>query len=404
MRFRVKAKNNEGHIFEIIKEAPDRYAAAREVRKDGSTVLAAFSAEAEVRTSSFASFSFVRRVTLRERIVFAENLAAMVTAGLPLSRALTVFERQTRNAYFKEIIRQIKETINRGGTLSAGLALYPQVFDHVFVAMVSAGENSGTLPGSLKIVSEQLGKMYALRKKVSGALMYPGVIIFAMVVIGIFMMIYVVPTLTESFAESKVELPLTTQIVIALAGFLSEHTILALGSLLGICVLFVWGMRTPEGRRLRDTLGLKIPGVSSLVQESNVATVARTLSSLISAGVDMIQALAITSRVVPNSHYAESLNSARDEVQKGLPLSNTFNQDPRLYPVLLGAMTEVGEETGTLPAMLMNTAVFYEAEVDSAAKNLSTIIEPVLMIVIGLAVGFFAVSMIQPLYSLTSSA
>lgn len=403
MKYRVKAKKPTGELFEAIKEAPDRYAAAREVRKEGATIISVLSTEVSPAKNGLGSITLFERVSLHERIVFAQNIAAMVTAGLSLARALSVFERQTRNQYFKKIVAGIKDTIDKGGTLSAGLALYPKVFDQVFVSMVSAGENSGTLPESLKIVGDQLEKSYALRKKVSGALMYPGVIIFAMVVIGIFMMIYVVPTLTASFAEVKSQLPLSTRMVIAVADFLSQHTFIALSTLAAVLGLAVFGLRTPLGKRFRDTISLRLPVVAPLTQEAQVAVLARTISSLISAGVDMVEALGITSRVVSNSYYKASLENAKIDIQKGLPLSNTFSEDSHLYPVLLGAMAEVGEETGTLPAMLMNTAVFYEAEVDAAAKNLSTIIEPVLMIVIGLAVGFFAVSMIQPLYSLTST-
>ena len=403
MLFIIRGKNIDGSEFEETREGVDRFSVARAAKKEGIVVVSVVPLADTMAGKLFSGKNLFKRVSLHERIVFANNLGAMIVAGLPLSRALSIFERQTRNTYFKTIITEVRRTVDQGGTLSEGLALYPKVFSRVFVSMVAAGEESGTLPEALSIVGIQLGKTYGLRKKVSGALMYPAIILLAMVIISIFMMIYVVPSLSASFAEFGAQLPISTQLVIGTSNFLAAHTALALFSMFLSALTFVLLIRTARGIRIVHFLTLRVPAISTLVKQTNTATLARTLASLVSAGVDLIEALTITARVVPNSYYSDSLIDAAGIVEKGFPLSGIFNTDTKLYPVLLGAMSEVGEETGKLSEMLMNTALFYEEEVDSATKNLSTIIEPVLMLVIGGAVGFFAVSMIQPMYSITQS-
>lgn len=404
MKFHYRARNKDNEETEGEREASDRFALAREMRGEGLTLISAkpesASSSSRVRLKHWLNFS---RVKIKDKIVFASNLSAMVAAGLSLSRALAVMERQSGSQRFRQIISELAAKIRAGAGLSQAIAAFPDVFPPVFVAMVAAGEESGKLPQSLEIVAEQLTKNYDLRRKVRGAMIYPSIIVIVIILIGVLMMIFLVPNLTAVFKELGAELPLSTRLVIATSNFLSQHTLIFLLSLLTLVAVVVGYFRTGRGRVSASWLWLHLPLIAPLTKQVNSAATMRTLSSLISSGVGMVEALAIARRVVQNHYYQLVIDAAGAKVEKGQTLSSVFKDNEHLYPVLVGEMTEVGEETGKLADMLLRGAAFYEEEVNQATKNLSTVIEPVLMIVIGLAVGFFAVSMIGPIYSLSEN-
>ena len=401
-KFKYKVRELSGAETSGEMDAVDRFAVASELRKSGKSVILVD----EVKGGAFdmnAINIWLARVKMQDLIVFSHNLSAMMTAGLSLSRALAILERQTKNLAFKKIIKDLIAEIVKGSTLSGGMAKSPKVFTPVFVSMVRAGEESGGLSAALLVVGDQLEKSYLLKKKIKGALIYPSVVISTLLIIGALMFIYVVPTLAATFKELGTELPASTQFIIDLSDLLTNHllegvTILAL--FVGTLVMLV---RTPRGHRIFESSLFYIPVVGNLVRQSNSAKTARTMSSLLSAGVDMVEAITITRDVVQNSFYKEVLAIASERVQKGIPLSSIFAEKTKIYPLLVGDMIEVGEETGKLSDMLLNVATFYENEVDDSTKNMSTIIEPVLMVIIGGSVGFFAVSMITPMYSVMGS-
>jgi type IV pilus assembly protein PilC len=233
--------------------------------------------------------------------------------------------------------------------------------------------------------------------------MYPMIIVCAIVIIGILMFIYVVPTLVSTFKELNAQLPTSTKIIIAISDLVSNHLLLLVLGLLVIVALFYVASRLPTTKRWFDFLSTRIPVVGGLVQEVNTARTTRTLSSLIASGVDISRSIAITKDVLQNYYYKKVLDEAGQSVQKGEPISEVFKKHSELYPVMVGEMIEVGEETGKITSMLSDIATFYEEEVDARTKNLSTIIEPVMMIFVGAGVGFFAVSMLSPMYSIMDS-
>ncbi|MEK7130832.1 MAG: type II secretion system F family protein, partial [Patescibacteria group bacterium] len=277
---------------------------------------------------------------------------------------------------------------------------FPKIFSKLFIAMVKTGEESGKLSESLQLAGLQIEKDYTLMKKVKGAMMYPSIILVAMVLIGIFMFIYVVPTLVSTFKELNMNLPFSTKIIIFISDSITKHTLLFVFSFLTVIVLAVWFLRTEKGKILIGNIFLKVPLISPIVKKINSARTSRTLASLISSGVNVVDALSITRDVLQNKKYKEVLTTAISDVQKGVPVSSSFKSATKLYPVLLGEMIAVGEETGKISEMLERLAIFYEEEVAEATKSMSTVIEPILMIFIGGAVGFFALSMIKPMYSM----
>ncbi|MEK7585111.1 MAG: type II secretion system F family protein [Patescibacteria group bacterium] len=403
MKFKFKARNKEGEIVEAEREAKDRFALAREVRAEELTLISASAIDESGFGNKMKKLFGPGRVKMKDKIIFASNLSAMVGAGLSLSRALSVMERQATNKAFRQVVEGLEAKTKEGQSLSAALAGFPHIFPPVFTAMVSAGEESGKLPQALDIVADQLTKSYDLHRKVRGAMIYPTIIVAVIIIIGILMMIFLVPNLTSIFKELNAELPLSTRLVIAVSDFLSNHTLTFLFTLLVLITGVITYFRTARGHISASWLVLHLPLIAPLAKEVNSAMTMRTLSSLISSGVGMVEALAITRKVVQNHYYQGVIEAAGARVEKGETLSVIFKAHEDLYPVLVGEMAEVGEETGKLSEMLLKGALFYEEEVNQATKNLSTVIEPVLMIFIGLAVGFFAVSMIGPIYSLSDA-
>jgi type IV pilus assembly protein PilC len=244
---------------------------------------------------------------------------------------------------------------------------------------------------------------YLLKKKIRGAMMYPGIILSVMLVIGVLMMIYVVPTLTGTFKELKVALPASTQFILNISNFIINHTILGLVIVIAVIVGFITLLKTKPGKRGFDWTILKLPVIGSITKETNSARTARTLSSLLSAGVSVVEALGITAEVTQNSYYHDVLKHAEEAIQKGITISSVFAENEKLYPTFVAEMTSVGEETGQLAPMLLELATYYEAVLEQRTKDMSTILEPFLMVVIGAAVGFFAISMISPMYSLVNT-
>lgn len=401
MKFTYKAER-DGQTYTGTVEATDRFEVYRHVRAEGGSIITVDSESKSTWSFAYwnAKFSSVKE---HDKIILATNMAAMISAGLPISRALAVSERQAKNPKLKSVLLFVRGDIQKGGTFNGALERFPNIFSKLFVAMVRAGEESGTLDEALTNIANQLQRSYELKKRIKGALIYPSIIVIAIVGIGFLMMTEVVPTLSKTFKELGAELPKSTQAIIAVSDFMVNYTLLVLlGVLLlggGIYTL----LRTNAGKRGKDKFLLVIPIIGDLVKEVNAARTARTFSSLLGAGVDIVTALKITGEVIQNSYHRDVLRAAEEKVQKGGTLSEVFIKNEDLYPPLMGEMVAVGEETGALSDMLIRVADFYESEVAQKTKNMSTIIEPFLMILIGVTVGFFAVAMIGPIYSLSDA-
>jgi type IV pilus assembly protein PilC len=403
MKFRVVVKTEDGKEEKRIIEAPSRFAVYEQVEKDAGMVVSLTEGGGGLSTPKWMDIKLTSGIKMEEKITFTKNLSAMLSAGLTLSRALSVIERQSSNKNLKVITAELSEAVKKGDAFHDALIKHPKVFSKLFIAMTKAGEESGTLADSLKVVAKQMDRSYSLSRKVRGAMIYPAVILFAIVVIGILMMTYVVPTLASTFKELKVELPTATKMIIGASDFMANNVVLVFALLIFFTGLMVWFMRTKVGSNIILMLSLKIPVIGSLVRETMSARAARALSSLLSSGVEMLSAIQITEEVVGDNPFGKVVNEAGVRVKKGEALSLAFIEHSKLYPVFLGDMIAVGEETGKVSDMLGQVAEYYEADVEDGTKDLSTVIEPMLMLFIGGAVGVFAISMISPIYSLSSS-
>ncbi len=400
MKFKFKAIKNNGERYEGILESPSKFDLYNELKAEGNILVSAEElSQLKFQKWFLNLFSFLGGVSMAQKITFAKNLSAMTKAGLSLSRALSVIEKQTKNLRFKTVVEGINLEIKKGKTLSEALKNYPNIFSNLFVFMAKAGEESGGLSDSLANVALQMDKTYRLQKKVKGAMIYPAVIIFVMIVVGVLMFIFVVPGITATFKELNTELPLTTKTIIFISDFLTGYWFLAVPLILLMVIGLYLLLKTAGGKRTRDFLIMKMPLIENLIKEANAARLARTLSSLLMAGVPVAQSLDITKGIINNYYYRQVLDEALKIVEKGENISSVFLKNPDLYPTFVGEMMSVGEETGNMAAMLLEVAIFYETDVEERTKDLSTIIEPVLMVIIGVAVGFFALSMIAPIYS-----
>ena len=403
MLFTYKAKSKNGEIFEGVMESADRFSLSHELKSKGNIPI--HITEKKDNSFDFSNFwrRFFSKIKTEELIIFTKNLSGMLRAGLSLSRALSVLKKQTKNNTLSEILTSLSNEINAGGTLSSGFVKFSNVFSKLFVSMTRAGEESGDLAGTLSEVGANLEKAHSLTKKIRGALIYPGVILSAMVLIGVLMFAFVVPTLANTFKELGVDLPASTRFIIALGNFFSQYLILSFVLIIGSVVGIVTLLRANFMTKYVHYVVIRLPIVGKLSKELNTARTTRTMSSLLLSGVSITRAIEITEDVVQNIYYKKVLEEAKKEIEKGAPFSRAFEENPNLYPIMMTEMVQVGEETGKLSDMLSQVASFYEGEIENKTKNLSIIIEPVLMIFIGAAVGFFAISMISPLYSILNN-
>jgi type IV pilus assembly protein PilC len=400
-KFIYTAKHSEtGKTSGGILEAKDQSGVARKLRSQGF-VITSLQEDNESKSSDQVPFwkKSITSVPLKEKMVFARNLSVMIDSGLPLAQAVDALSEQSKNKAFKKILREVREAIHSGSTFAEALEKYPSVFNDLFVNMVRVGELGGNLDEVLTIVATQLEKEHDLISKVRGAMIYPSVILVAMIGVGVVMLTYILPQILGVFEGMDVEIPKTTQFIIFLSDLLREQAILVT-FVLGIFVLGGYMLlKTRMGKKMLSWFVLHTPAVRNIVVKVNCARFARIYSSLLKSGVNVVEALGIVSKTLSNTYYQEAIEMARKEVQKGRELSAIVKEYKGIFPVLVYQIFHVGEQTGKSEMVLIKLAMFYEDEIDQITKNLSSIIEPILMLFIGGAVGFFAVSMLQPMYS-----
>ncbi|MFT7644902.1 MAG: type II secretory pathway component PulF [Candidatus Paceibacteria bacterium] len=402
--FTYEGEDGEGKKIKNTVSAEDRFGVYSVARSRGHTVTT-IDEDSKFNISKFVDVKkinyFLSRVKTDELVMVTRNLGSMLTAGLTVTRALSVIERQSTNPRLKGVMVRMVERINQGDSFHESLKEFPEVFNDLYVAMVQAGEESGNLAESLQTLSIQMERSNNLVKKIKGAMIYPAIVVTIMVIIAVLMMIYVMPQITDTFKGMGKDLPATTTFLINTSDFMVEHTLLVIVGMIGSVVGFIYLLKTKWGKITSSWLVVRLPVVGNLAKEANSARTARTLSSLLNSGVEVIRAIEITEEVLQNVFYKEILHDAAKRVEKGTALSETFVERKDLYPILVGEMILVGEETGQIAGMLGELAIFYETEVERKTKDLSTIIEPLLMVVIGGGVGFFALALIAPIYSLS---
>lgn len=339
-------------------------------------------------------------VKFTDVVNFTRQLATMISAGLPLAGALSILVQQSKSE-MSRLVANILQEIEGGSTFGDALAKHPKEFNSLYIQLVKAGELGGVLDDILERLANNLEKTKEFRAKTRGAMIYPVIVLVAMAVVAVIMMIFVIPKLTAMYDDFKVELPILTKILISMSNFMVTFWWLLGGAVVGGVVLFDRWIKTKVGRKAWDRFLLKIPIMSELIKKIILTEFARTLALLLGAGVSLLQAMEIVTRGVNNVIYREALEDATKQIEKGIPLSKALAKYEE-FPPILHQMISVGEETGKLDEVLGKLSKYFEQESEQAVKNLTTAIEPIIMIVLGIGVGAMVIAVIMPIYNLTS--
>lgn len=400
--FTYTARNAEGALTHGQKTANNEAALGEILGLDGLTLTSATIAGKAVSHKPSRWSQMFQRISVVQKIFFTQNLSIMVKTGFPLSQALRTLSLQAPSKPLRTIIGQLSQDVESGITLSQALAKFPHVFSELFINMLSAGEQSGKLDETLQRLTIQMKKDHALMSKVRGALTYPIIVVMAMFGIGIGMTIFVIPKLLSLFEQENATLPLATKVLIALSNFLIHRGVIAVGVLVVLIIILQRVFQTERGRLLLHRVLLWLPIVGPIIRKINLARFMRTLASLLETDIPIIQSFQIIARTLGNALYRRAILTAADDLKKGTAIVTSLERYPHLFPPMVTQMISVGEQSGTLDEVSGEIAVFFEEDVDQTMSTLSTIIEPVLMLVLGVAVGLMAVAIIMPIYSLTS--
>jgi type IV pilus assembly protein PilC len=348
------------------------------------------------------SLSFFNRVKSKDLVVLSRTLSVMMSASVPLVDALKNIAFQAQNPTLKQVMLDVASEVESGARLSDALERHPKVFSGFFVNMIRSGETSGQLEEVLEYLADQQEKDYDLASRIRGAMMYPAFIIVALVVVGFIMMSFVIPKLLEIFSDSNIELPLPTRILIAVSGFFSHNWILILigGIILGVVGAIAY--HTPRGRQVWDEVKIRIPIFGKIYNRIYVVRFSRSLSTLIHGGVDQVSALEIVSSVVGNEAWKRLIFETIREVNEGNSITTAFART-KFVPTMVTQMLSVGEETGRLQEVLDRVADFFRREVDSLVAGLVSLIEPIIIVVLGGAVGLMVSAVLLPMYQMTNA-
>ncbi|MDZ4804584.1 MAG: type II secretion system F family protein [Candidatus Eisenbacteria bacterium] len=338
-------------------------------------------------------------VSTRDLAIFTRQFATMITAGLPLVQCLDILSQQSDSAALRKVINDVRNDVESGTTLAEALGKHPKVFDNLFVNMVEAGEAGGVLDDILLRLATYIEKAEALRRKVKAAMTYPTVVLVVAVGTTTFMLLFIIPTFAKIFKDFGGELPLPTAIVLMLSDFLRSYWYLLFGAVAGLIVLFKRFYATDKGEKIIDRLKLRMPILGDLLKKAAIARFTRTLGTLISSGVPILTGLEITARTAGNRVIQEAVLATRASIREGQTIAAPLKES-KVFPPMVVQMIAVGEETGALDEMLNKIATFYDDEVNTAVDTLTSIIEPVMIVVMGLLVGGMVVAMYMPMFKL----
>jgi len=400
MKYNYQARTKKGEVQTGIVEASSREAAIVLLRKYGLYVT--ILEEATALPIYAKRLKLFEGITRQDIVLFSRQLSIMFKSKVPLVESLNVLSGQTRNLDLKERILDLSEEVEGGTSFSGALSRHPEIFSSFYISMVKAGEVSGTLSESLEYLADHLEREYHLTSKIRGALLYPALIVVVVLLVITMMIFFVIPNLSEVLIGSGSELPTATKIVINSAAFLRKF-----GWVLGLVILLVIFAafryyRSQKGKKFFDGLFLKIPVIGPFLKTINLALFAENLSTLISGGLSIASALQTVGEIVGNSRYKEVIFEARDRVRKGETISSVLSAAPEVFPPVFVQMTLVGERTGTLDSTLMNIVNFYKKEIDRTIDNLLSILEPLLIVILGVVVAGLMLAILLPLYQMVA--
>jgi len=396
--FQYRAKNYEGKSIQGELEGDSKEQVIAKLREKGF-----FITSITKKKTVFSINLFAGSVSSKDISIFAQMFSVMMGAGVPLVRCLSILQGQTDNGAFGKIIGQIRSDVEGGSTLSAALAKHPRVFDTLFVNLVRAGEAGGILDGILRRLATYLESSEALKSKVKGALTYPVVILSIAGLVVLALIMFVLPQFKSIFESMNVELPFITKFLLQLSDMLVAWWFVIIPCIFVIPWALMEFFRTDKGGRLYDTYILRMPAFGNMMRKMAVARFTRTLGTMITSGVPILQALEVTAATAGNIVIKEAVDSTRNSIREGESIADPL-KNCNVFPAMVVQMISVGEETGELDKMLMKIADFYEVEVDNAVKGLTSIIEPVVIVFMGLIIGGIVLAVFMPMLTLVNGA
>lgn len=346
-------------------------------------------------------FDKIQRISLTDRAVFTQNLYIMVKSGVPLAQSLATLSEQTKSRRFSAVIYSMQQDIEKGDTFAKVLAKHGKFFSEVCISMVAAGEASGKLDKILSQLSLQLKKERMLMGKVKSAMTYPVIVVGAMVLIGIAMIVFVIPNITNIYKEVGADLPLATRLIIGTSDFIIANGLLVAVGAIGLLVALRFYLKSANGKRTFHAIILRTPIAGTIIKKINLARFSRTLQSLLQTDIPIVQSFQIIERTLGNIYYQKAMASAAESLKKGITVVEALKSYPRLFPPMVTQMISIGEESGKLDELASEIANFYEDDVDNTMSSFSSIIEPVLLLFLGVGVGAMAIAILLPMYTLT---
>lgn len=382
----LEARNPQG-VFNALR--------AQNITPNGSRIrVKGQGLEMEIKIPGFGP-----RVVSKDVVIFTRQFATMIDAGLPIVQGLDILAKQTGNKAFKAVLSGVRDTVETGGSLADGMRRYPKAFDELYVNMITAGENGGILDIILERLALQLEKNMKLKRELKTAMIYPSVVVGAAVIVTAVLLVFVIPTFAELFADFGAALPLPTQIVINMSNFVVAHGLLILATLLAAAGFMIKFFGTDRGREVLDPVLLKLPVLGDIIRKVAVARFTRTLGTMVSSGVPILDALLICAKTAGNKVVERDVQRARISISEGKPMAEPL-ADSAVFPQMVVSMIGVGESTGALDAMLGKIADFYEDEVDNAVSAMKQLIEPLMILFLGVVIGGLVIAMYLPIFKM----
>ncbi len=392
--FRYKAKKEDGKIVEDVIQAQNKKEAVAFLQSEDLQILT-------IKALGKSKFTlFGGGISISEKAAFCRFLATMLRSGLPLTEAVDIIRQETRSKKLQEVLFDISFHIRKGGSISSVLAKYKEEFDAVFLTIVKAGEESGTLDESFSYLAKQLLASYELSQKVKSSMMYPAVIICAMIANAVIMLGFVLPKMSDVFLSLNVELPTVTRFVLNVGSSVGKNLALTFGAFFSVLFFIILLFLIRSTRTKIFSFFVKLPVISKVMEQLDTARFARTLSTLLKSGVPIMVALDVSSDVIKQPHLKKQAKEFSEGVSKGESLSDILSRYKRSFPITMVQTIKAGEKTGNLEVVLEELATFYEMEVDYSLKRATALLEPLLMLLIGVAVGVMVIILITPIYSI----
>lgn len=396
--FSYSAKKPGSSVQRGTIDADSPTEATRKLKAQGLLVLQISSDTGTSRLPTLKS----KKVPLKERIIFTRQLSVMIRAGLPIVKALEALERQTQHNYFKEVINSLAMQLKGGATISKAMMKYPRVFSEIYTSVIRAGEETGQLADVLLNLAEQQEKEADLIGKIKSAMIYPIIILLALFGVAGLVVFFVLPNLEGIFADSGQELPFLTRMLLGTSNFLRDYFYIAIPLFIGIGYAARLWFKTETGRSFYDKAKITVPIFGPLTKKIYMARFSRTLAMLIKASLPILQSIKIIRKTISNVHYDAAFQRIEKAVESGKSLSSAIDREP-LFPPMVPQLASLGEESGTLEGVLLEIATFYDKEVDVTSKNLSTLLEPLMLLIMGVGVGFVVAAVLGPIYGLVQN-